>query len=115
MFLHVVLADGQEKKNKVSLFGFIMTDVASPQVMKVLEVYTKGTRAWFEDDQEAWVSASLVTKEITDTNVKLVFQNDEDEERVKNCQQQQTRSGWPRVTRIVFAQWSILVLIATCF
>lgn len=83
--------------------------------MKVLEVYTKGTRAWFEDDQEAWVSASLVTKEITDTNVKLVFQNDEDEERVKNCQQQQTRSGWPRVTRIVFAQWSILVLIATCF
>ncbi|KAL1930542.1 hypothetical protein VTP01DRAFT_10704 [Rhizomucor pusillus] len=58
-----------------------MTDVASPQVMKVLEVYTKGTRAWFEDDQEAWVSASLVTKEITDTNVKLVFQNDEDEER----------------------------------
>lgn len=50
--------------------------------MQALEVYTKGTKAWFEDEHEGWVSATMVSKEMTDTGVKLVFQDDEDESRV---------------------------------
>lgn len=58
------------------------SDALSAHVMQALEVYTKGTKAWFEDDKEAWVSASVKSKEMTDTNVRIVFQDDEDESRV---------------------------------
>lgn len=58
------------------------SEALSPHVMQALEVYTKGTKAWFEDDKEAWVSASVKSKEMTDTNVRIVFQDDEDESRV---------------------------------
>lgn len=54
----------------------------SDHVTQALDVYTKGTKAWFEDDQDAWVSASVVSKEVTDSSVKIIFQNDEDETRV---------------------------------
>lgn len=54
----------------------------SDHVAQALDVYTKGTKAWFEDDQDAWVSASVVSKEVTDTSVKIIFQNDQDETRV---------------------------------
>ncbi|KAI7877860.1 hypothetical protein K492DRAFT_231486 [Lichtheimia hyalospora FSU 10163] len=57
------------------------SDGLSAHVMQALEVYTKGTKAWFEDDKEAWVSASVKSKEMTDINVRIVFQDDEDESR----------------------------------
>ncbi|KAJ3196251.1 Myosin type-2 heavy chain 1 [Irineochytrium annulatum] len=37
-----------------------------------LEVYGKGTKAWFVDDQEGWIVGTLKDKTISD-NVKLVF------------------------------------------
>ncbi|KAI9315178.1 P-loop containing nucleoside triphosphate hydrolase protein [Dichotomocladium elegans] len=56
-------------------------EAPSPQVQQALEVYTKGTRVWFEDADEAWVSASAVSKEITPQGVKIIFVNDEDDTR----------------------------------
>ncbi|TPX56763.1 hypothetical protein PhCBS80983_g04287 [Powellomyces hirtus] len=40
---------------------------------KALEVYTKGTEAWFPDDKEGWVMGRLTAKTITGDNVKLAF------------------------------------------
>lgn len=54
----------------------------SPHLSQALEVYTQGTQAWFTDDKEGWVSASLVSKDITGDNVKMTFRNDDDESRV---------------------------------
>ncbi|KAJ3022959.1 Myosin type-2 heavy chain 1 [Thoreauomyces humboldtii] len=41
---------------------------------KALEVYTKGTEAWFQHDNEGWVLGKMTTKTITGDDVKLVFQ-----------------------------------------
>lgn len=40
-------------------------------------VYSKGTRVWFEDKDQAWISAEVtsVTKS-TDDAIKLVFHDD---------------------------------------
>jgi myosin-5 len=38
-----------------------------------LEIYTKGTKAWFRDKEEAYVSATMATKEISDKIVKMEF------------------------------------------
>ncbi|KAI9312624.1 P-loop containing nucleoside triphosphate hydrolase protein [Dichotomocladium elegans] len=44
-----------------------------------VNVYTKGTVAWFEDKQEAWVSATCRSNTITeDGKVKLIFEDDID-------------------------------------
>ncbi|KAI8097679.1 P-loop containing nucleoside triphosphate hydrolase protein [Halteromyces radiatus] len=53
----------------------------SPHILQAIEVYSKGTKAWFEDENEAWVSAEVISKEVTDTDVKIIFQNDEQSER----------------------------------
>ncbi|KAI8330711.1 P-loop containing nucleoside triphosphate hydrolase protein [Chlamydoabsidia padenii] len=53
----------------------------STHILQAIEVYTKGTKAWFEDENDAWVSAQVISKEVTDTDVKIVFQNDEQPER----------------------------------
>ncbi|CAG8705556.1 34749_t:CDS:10, partial [Gigaspora margarita] len=45
-----------------------------------LEVYGKGTGVWFPDNREGWISAQLVTKEVTGDNVKLNFVTDEGKE-----------------------------------
>ncbi|KAI8376428.1 P-loop containing nucleoside triphosphate hydrolase protein [Radiomyces spectabilis] len=49
-----------------------------PSISQQLEVYTKGTEAWFPDDQEGWVSAAVVSNNVDDTHVKIVFQNEQD-------------------------------------
>jgi myosin-5 len=41
-----------------------------------LEVYTKGTKAWFKDKEEGYVVATMVSREITDKLVKLLFMID---------------------------------------
>ncbi|CEP06860.1 hypothetical protein [Parasitella parasitica] len=56
-------------------------DSLSSGVAQAVQVYTKGTKAWFEDEDEAWVSASVLTKEESGTGVKIVFQDDNDEKR----------------------------------
>ncbi|KAI9303935.1 P-loop containing nucleoside triphosphate hydrolase protein [Cunninghamella echinulata] len=57
------------------------TNGISPDTLQAIEVYGKGTKAWFEDENEAWVSAEVISKEVTDTNVKITFKNDDNPER----------------------------------
>ncbi|KAI8390959.1 P-loop containing nucleoside triphosphate hydrolase protein [Radiomyces spectabilis] len=51
----------------------------SQQLMQAIDVYNKGTKAWFEDDQHGWVSGTLLSKEVTETSVKMTFQDDDDD------------------------------------
>lgn len=47
---------------------------------QAVEVYTQGTKAWFEDAKEAWISTTCISNTITsDSKVKIVFQSDSDE------------------------------------
>ena len=47
---------------------------------QAVEVYTQGTKAWFEDDKEAWISTTCISNTfIDDSKVKIVFQGDNDE------------------------------------
>lgn len=69
-----------------------MADTLSSGVAQAVQVYSKGTKAWFEDEDEAWVSASVISKEESATGVKILFQDDKDEGRVRekfvrHCQQ----------------------------
>ncbi|KAJ3045218.1 Myosin type-2 heavy chain 1 [Rhizophlyctis rosea] len=43
---------------------------------KALEVYTKGTEAWFPDETEGWIMGKLTTKSVEGEKVKLVFHID---------------------------------------
>ncbi|KAI8833690.1 P-loop containing nucleoside triphosphate hydrolase protein [Chytriomyces cf. hyalinus JEL632] len=38
-----------------------------------LEVYSKGTKAWFADDTEGWIQGTMKDSNITDKSVKLTF------------------------------------------
>ncbi|KAI7906682.1 P-loop containing nucleoside triphosphate hydrolase protein [Cokeromyces recurvatus] len=58
-----------------------MADTLSSGVKQAIEVYTKDTKAWFEDEDEAWVSASVISKQETSNGIKIIFQDDKDEER----------------------------------
>ncbi|KAG0164781.1 Myosin type-2 heavy chain 1 [Apophysomyces sp. BC1034] len=51
----------------------------SPSASQAIEVYTKGTKAWFADEEEAWVSATCVSRTITNNKARLVFQSENDE------------------------------------
>lgn len=46
--------------------------------LQAVEVYTPGTKAWFADKEEAWVSATCVSNTVQDGKVRLVFQGDAD-------------------------------------
>ncbi|CAO3629547.1 unnamed protein product [Cunninghamella blakesleeana] len=52
------------------------TTIAASQAV---EVYTKGTKAWFTDDEEAWVSATCISNELSGDTVKLIFEGDTDQ------------------------------------
>ncbi|KAJ1548826.1 Myosin type-2 heavy chain 1 [Cladochytrium tenue] len=41
-----------------------------------LEVYAKGTKAWFADEQEGWIQGTLKEKAVSATSVKMVFSVD---------------------------------------
>ncbi|KAG1149991.1 hypothetical protein G6F37_006080 [Rhizopus arrhizus] len=58
-----------------------MASSLSSGVSQALQVYIKGTKAWFEDPEEAWVSATVISKEESATGVKITFENDKDNER----------------------------------
>ena len=44
--------------------------------MEKLEVFTKGTKAWFKDSHEGYVTGSLVSKDQTATKLTLNFKLD---------------------------------------
>ncbi|KAI9303293.1 P-loop containing nucleoside triphosphate hydrolase protein [Cunninghamella echinulata] len=46
------------------------------QSIPALEIYTKGTKAWFQDAKEAWISATCLSNEITSDKVLLKFIGD---------------------------------------
>ncbi|KAI8990068.1 P-loop containing nucleoside triphosphate hydrolase protein [Pilobolus umbonatus] len=58
-----------------------MADTLSSAVNQAVQVYIKGTKAWFADEEEAWVSASVVRKEETKDGVKIIFQDDNEDGR----------------------------------
>jgi myosin-5 len=41
-----------------------------------LEVYTKGTKAWFKDEEEGYVVATMTDKQVSDKTVKMNFMID---------------------------------------
>ncbi|KAI9317670.1 P-loop containing nucleoside triphosphate hydrolase protein [Dichotomocladium elegans] len=45
---------------------------------QAVEVYTRGTKAWFEDKVEAWVSATCISNTISGDRVAMVFEGDSD-------------------------------------
>ncbi|KAJ3289168.1 Myosin type-2 heavy chain 1 [Borealophlyctis nickersoniae] len=47
--------------------------MAQTSAAKALEVYTKGTEAWFPDEQEGWIMGKLSSKTVEGDKVKLVF------------------------------------------
>ncbi|KAI7867641.1 P-loop containing nucleoside triphosphate hydrolase protein [Spinellus fusiger] len=59
-----------------------MASELSSHVQQAVDVFVKGTRAWFEDERNGWVSASMVTKEVDATKVKITFESDTEEGKV---------------------------------
>ena len=47
---------------------------------QAVEVYTQGTKAWFADDKEAWVSTTCVSNTVAGDSVRIVFQSDHDDQ-----------------------------------
>ncbi|CAG8495632.1 7285_t:CDS:10 [Ambispora gerdemannii] len=45
-----------------------------------LDIYVKGTKVWFPDDKEGWISGELITKDLTDDQVKLSFKTEHNKE-----------------------------------
>ncbi|KAG2181223.1 hypothetical protein INT43_008806 [Umbelopsis isabellina] len=60
------------------------SDISSQALRQSLEVFSPGTRAWFTDEQEAWISASVTSKTMQDGNIKITFQDDSDPSKVRN-------------------------------
>ncbi|KAL0080699.1 P-loop containing nucleoside triphosphate hydrolase protein [Phycomyces blakesleeanus] len=56
-----------------------MVVVASAQ--QSVEVYTKGTKAWFPDKREAWVSTTCISNTVVAGKVRLVFQGEDEDEK----------------------------------
>ncbi|KAI8369029.1 P-loop containing nucleoside triphosphate hydrolase protein [Blakeslea trispora] len=48
------------------------------RAQQAVEVYTQGTKAWFPDQEEGWVSASCVLNTIEGDKVTLTFEDDTD-------------------------------------
>jgi myosin-5 len=55
---------------------------AAPTALQAVEVYTKGTKAWFPDKKEGWVSASCISNTIEGDKVTIVFEDDNEKEKV---------------------------------
>lgn len=61
---------------------------AASSALQSVEVYTKGTKAWFEDKLEAWISATCISNTNDGNKVTIVFEGDNDQKVYK----EQTRS-----------------------
>ncbi|KAI7849698.1 P-loop containing nucleoside triphosphate hydrolase protein [Circinella umbellata] len=51
---------------------------AETTTLQSVEVYTKGTRAWFTDKTEGWISATCISNTISENKVTITFQGDND-------------------------------------
>lgn len=51
--------------------------------LDLVQVYTKGVKAWFPDDTLGWTSATVVSKEEQAEFIKIIFQDDNDSEKVR--------------------------------
>ncbi|OBZ88922.1 Myosin-2 [Choanephora cucurbitarum] len=49
--------------------------------LDLVEVYTQGIKAWFTDEENGWVSASVISKQQDDKSVTITFQDDMDAEK----------------------------------
>lgn len=45
---------------------------------QAIQVYSKGTKAWFPDKEEGWISASCTTNCIENDKVVITFEDDND-------------------------------------
>lgn len=45
---------------------------------QAVQVYSKGTKAWFPDKEEGWISASCTTNAVENGKVTITFQDDND-------------------------------------
>lgn len=45
---------------------------------QAVQVYSKGTKAWFPDKEEGWISASCTTNTVENDKVTIAFQDDTD-------------------------------------
>jgi myosin-5 len=52
--------------------------MAASTAQQSLEVFTTGTKAWFTDEKEGWVSATLTSKSADGDTIKLTFRDDND-------------------------------------
>ncbi|KAI7880816.1 P-loop containing nucleoside triphosphate hydrolase protein [Mucor mucedo] len=50
--------------------------------LDLIQVYSEGIKAWFADEELGWVSASVISKEQDTKTVKILFQDDENTEKV---------------------------------
>ena len=53
--------------------------MAATTAQQSLEVFTNGTKAWFTDEKEGWVSATLTSKSVDGDKIKLLFRDDNDD------------------------------------
>lgn len=61
------------------LFFFSKMTIAN---LELIQVYSEGIKAWFADEELGWVSASVISKEQDTKTVKILFQDDENAEKV---------------------------------
>jgi myosin-5 len=55
------------------------TEASTFTAKQVVEVYTKGTKAWFSDKEEGWVSTTCISNKTIDDKVTLTFEEDNNE------------------------------------
>ncbi|KAI7868147.1 P-loop containing nucleoside triphosphate hydrolase protein [Spinellus fusiger] len=53
--------------------------MASLSAAQSVGVYTKGTKAWFADEKEAWISATCTSNQTTGDKIRLCFEGDNDQ------------------------------------
>jgi hypothetical protein len=52
--------------------------------LDLVQVYTKGIKAWFPDNILGWTSATVISREEEADKIKIVFQDDNDSEKVRS-------------------------------
>lgn len=51
-------------------------------IAQAIQVYTKGTKAWFPDKEEGWVSASCISNKTEADKVIITFEDENDNTKV---------------------------------
>lgn len=51
-------------------------------IAQTIQVYTKGTKAWFPDKEEGWVSASCISNKTEGDKIIITFEDDTDNTKV---------------------------------